>query len=58
VKTYKKGVRMYALTQYGLAEFWHMLNYVPLIFIPQIVYILSNLTIDKRLGKIITLVFF
>ncbi len=49
---------MYALMQYGITELWLMLNNIPFGYIPQLLYIISNLTIDKRMGKMATLVFF
>ena len=48
---------MHVLMQYGLRELMAMLIYVPLCIVPQVLYIISNLTIDKRLGKVMTLVF-
>ena len=50
------AVRMHVLMQYGLKELMGLLSYVPLCIVPQILYIVSNLTIDKRLGKATTLV--
>lgn len=50
------AVRMHALTKYGVAELVQTLPHVPLCFIPQILYVVSNLTIDKHLGKMVTLV--
>jgi len=47
---------MHALNKYGITELWQMLNVLPFAFIPQLLYIISNLTIDKKLDKLMTLV--
>lgn len=52
----KIGVRMYTLMQKGISEFMQILTFLPLCLITQVLYIISNLTVDKRLGKMATLV--
>lgn len=44
---------MYALRQYGVTGLWETLNSLPFGFVPQLLYIVSNLTIDKKLVTLV-----